>query len=92
MSEAFRRELLTMLLSGNSNFEDFKRLDYELVARSWSGSRVPILEREKNFLVSILPIFNSIEFLEHRYYVEKQIEEKVRYIEYEKKRDFLESR
>lgn len=92
MSEAFRRELLTVLLSGNSNFEDFKRLDYELVARSWSGSRVPILEREKNFLVSILPIFNSIEFLEHRYYVEKQIEEKVRYIEYEKKRDFLESR
>jgi len=92
MSEDFRRELLHLFLQHNKNFGDFKTLDYELMTRCWSGSRVPILEREKNFLVSILPLLNSIELLEHRVYVEKQIEHKVKSIEYEKKQDFMESR
>jgi hypothetical protein len=50
------------------------------------------LERERNFLESLLPLFNSIQFLEHKLYVEKQIEDKLKSIEYEKKRDYLESR
>jgi hypothetical protein len=56
------------------------------------GSRVPILEREKNFLENLLPLFNSIKFLEHKSYVEKQIEDKLISIEHEKKRDYLQSR
>lgn len=92
LSEEFRRELLGLFLSENDKFEDFQTLDYELTTRSWSGSRVPILEREKNFLESLLPLFNSIQFLEHKSYVEKQIEDKLKSIEYEKKRDYLESR
>lgn len=92
LDEEFRRELLGLFIRWNNNFKDFETLDYELATRSWTGSRVPILEREKNFLVSLLPIFNSIELLEHKAYVEKQIENKVKYIEREKKRDFLESR
>jgi ABC-type cobalamin/Fe3+-siderophores transport system ATPase subunit len=92
MSEDFRRELLSLFLQGNNNYNDFQTLDYEFTTRSWSGSRVPILEREKNYLISILPLFNSVELLEHRAYVEEQIEHKIKSIEYEKKRDFLESR
>lgn len=92
MSEDFRRELLTLFITFNTNINDFQTLDYELTTRSSSGSHVPILEREKNFLASLLPIFNTIEFLEYKAYVEGQIEDKVRYIEHEKKRDFLESR
>ncbi|WP_028865613.1 DNA replication protein [Psychromonas aquimarina] len=92
MSEDFRRELLSLFLQNNMSFDDFQVLDYELTTRSWSGSRVPILEKEKNYLVSILPLLNRIELLEHRGYVEKQIEYKIKSIECEKKRDFLESR
>ena len=92
MNEDFRRELLALFIAYNTNFNDFQTLDYELTTNSWSGSRVPILEREKNFLASLLPIFNSIEFLEHKAYVEKTIEGRIKSIEYEKKRDFLESR
>ena len=92
MSEHFRRELLGLFLLQNTSFDDFQVLDYELTTRSWSGSRVPILEKEKNYLVSMLPMLNRIELLEHRAYVEKQIEYKVKSIEEEKKRDFLESR
>lgn len=88
----FRRELIAIFLHENNSFEDFQTLDYELTTRSWSGSRVPILDREKNFLESLLPLFNSIKFLKHKSYVEKQIENKEKSIEYEKKRDYLESR
>jgi len=91
-SEEYRRELLGLFIDANTKFEDFQTLDYELTTRSWSGSRVPILEREKNFLESLLPLFNSTKFLEHKSYVEKQIEDKSKSIEYEKKRDYLESR
>ncbi|OEC82459.1 DNA replication protein [Photobacterium damselae subsp. damselae] len=92
LSEKFRRELLGLFLSENDKFKDFQMLDYELTTRVWSGSRVPILEREKNFLESLLPLFNSIQFLEHKFYVEGQIEDKLKSIEYEKKRDYLEGR
>lgn len=88
----FRRELIAIFLNENNSFEDFQTLDYELTTRSWSGSRVPILDREKNFLESLLPLFNSIKFLKHKSYVEKQMENKIKSIEYEKKRDYLESR
>ncbi|MGC6483773.1 MAG: hypothetical protein ACON4T_09475 [Synechococcus sp.] len=92
LSEEFRRELLGQFLSENDKFEDFQTLDYEPTTRSWSGSRVPILERERSFLKSLLPLFNSTSFLEHQLYVETQIEDKLKSIEYEKKRDYLESR
>jgi hypothetical protein len=91
LGEDFTRDLLALFVRNNNNFEHFRRLDYVLTTTCWSGSRVPILEREKNFLISLLPLFNSIELLEHRAYVEKQVEEKVRAIEHEKKRDYLES-
>lgn len=86
------KELLGVFIRFNSNFEDFQALNYEITTRIWSGSRVPILEREMSFLLSLLPLFNSIDFLKHKAYIESQIEDKLASIEYEKKRDYLESR
>jgi hypothetical protein len=92
MSEDFRLEILNLFIHENGNFEDFKSVEYELTTTGWTGSRVPILEREKNYLIKVLPMLNYIEFLEHKDHVEKQIEYKIEAIEFEKKRDFLESR
>ena len=47
------------------------------------------IEKEKNFLMKILPHLNSIDLLDHKSYVVEQIEGKDSAIEYEKKRDFL---
>ena len=91
LGEDSRRELLRLFIGANTKFADFQALHYELTTQSWSGSYVPILEREKNFLESLLPLFNSIKFLAHKSYVEKQIEDKFKSIECEKKRDYLES-
>jgi len=89
MSENFRVVLITHFLSLNQNIEDFKRINYEFTASSWSGSKVPYIEKEKNFLMKILPHLNSIDLLDHKSYVVEQIEGKDSAIEYEKKRDFL---
>jgi hypothetical protein len=86
------RELIELFLDANKVFDDFKKIEYEQRTSSWSGSRVPILEREKTHLIDILPLLNSVDFLEHRAYVELQIENKIKHIESEKKRDYLESR
>ncbi|MEI6896574.1 MAG: DNA replication protein [Psychromonas sp.] len=92
LGESFRRELLGLFLHENKNIDDFKLLETESNSRSWSGSLVPILEKEKNNLILLLPLLNSVELLEHRLYIEKRIEYKERYIKSEKKSDFLESR
>ena len=92
MGEDFILELIELFLEKNKSFEDFQKLEYERRTTSLSGSRVPILEREKTHLISILPLLNSVDLLEHRAYVEMQIEAKIKHIEHEKKRDYLESR
>ena len=91
MREEFKLELLDIFLKKNNSFEDFKTLEcgYGLWIRGWSGSKVPILEREKNYLDKILPLLSTAELLEHKAYIEKQIEFKKNEIEIEKKRDFL---
>ena len=56
MNYDFRRELLNIFIQENTNLEDFKTLEFVLISHShtWTGSRVPILEKEKNYLNSIL--------------------------------------
>ncbi|MDI1352674.1 MAG: DNA replication protein, partial [bacterium] len=91
MREKFKIELLDIFLKKNNNFEDFKTLEcgYGLWVRGWEGSKVPILEREKNYIEKIIPLLSTVELLEHKAYIEKQIEFKINEIEIEKKRDFL---
>ncbi|HEM0302557.1 TPA: hypothetical protein U0T42_002668, partial [Legionella pneumophila] len=89
--EKLKIELLDIFLKNNNNFEDFKTLEcgYGLWVRGWSGSKVPILEREKNYLEKILPLLSTADLLEHKAYIEKRIEFKINEIEIEKKKDFL---
>jgi len=92
MREDFRIDMIREFIELDDDLEHFIKLDYELTTRSWSGSRVPILEKEKEFLIKLASIFTSIKFISHKAYVEKQIDYKTVHIESEKKRDFLESR
>ncbi|KKL68689.1 hypothetical protein LCGC14_2122450, partial [marine sediment metagenome] len=89
MSADFRIELITLFLSLNKSIDHFQRIDYELTTSSWSGSRVPYIEKEISFLSKIIPHLNSIDLLDHKEYVEQQIQQKKNAIEFEKKRDFL---
>ncbi|AOE49260.1 nSTAND3 domain-containing NTPase [Kangiella sediminilitoris] len=89
LGEKFWRELLEIFLCRNTNIDDFKTLNYELTNMSWSSSRVPILERQLKFLESLLPLFGSVELLEHRTFVRSEIEFIAQEIKAEKRRDYI---
>jgi hypothetical protein len=66
-------KLLSSFLDCNKKFDDFKNLQIEPKAKSWSGSQVPVLQEEIDFYDSILLLLNTIELLPHRNYIEQRI-------------------
>lgn len=92
MREDFRIDMVREFIALDDDLDHFIKLDYEFTTRAWSGSRVPILEKEKEFLIKLASIFTSVKLINHKANVEKQIDYKIGLIESEKKRDFLESR
>jgi hypothetical protein len=84
-----KKELILYFLQKNGSFELFDKLCLEPSSFSWSGSRVPYLQKDKDFFVSLLSEIKGTQFLKHR----QKIEEKISYIEEDiqryKKRDFM---
>lgn len=78
-----------VLLEYNQNIKLFKKIRFSRLPQSWSGSLVPHLEKEKQFLLKILPYLNKITLLNHKAYIEELISHKEQEIEREKKRDFV---
>ena len=55
----------------------------------WEGSKVPLLQRRTEFSESLLPLLDTVQFLEHRQYVEHKIQSLRGQIELEKKKNFM---
>ncbi|WP_167619104.1 ATP-binding protein [Maribellus sediminis] len=94
---SFRSEhskFLRQFLELNSSFELFERLCLIPNHGVYSGSRIPIIENEKKSWKGILDVINGmpnkIDFLEHKEYINRQID----YCDIEKqreiKREFME--
>lgn len=92
IDESSKKNLIELFVKNNTNLHDYKTITNISRSKSWSGSRVPILEQEKKAFEDLLPIFNTIELLEHRSYVESLIEDIKLSIVREKKRDFMDDR
>jgi hypothetical protein len=74
----------------NKSFKDFEKLVLE--PSIWSGtggSWVPELQERKKFWAALLPMMNSIELLQHRQYIERQVNWLRDRIEKEKRADFM---
>lgn len=84
-----RRQFFAEFLKHNSNFEDFERLPLEPSVWSWSGSAVPMLQGRVTFFESLLPMLNTVDLLQHKQKIERQIQDLRAQIEEEKKRDFI---
>lgn len=85
-----RREMfISYFLQKNSSYEIFKTLSLEPSSKGWSGSRVPSLQKEKDFYESLLQYVNGIKFLQHKQLFEKQISCIEEEIKREKKSDFM---
>jgi hypothetical protein len=84
-----RQHLLAIFLSRNKRVEDFKRLSLERRSRVIPGSSVPCDQKRVEFIESLLPLVEGLDFLDHNFHLEKQIEALQHFIEVEKRRDFM---
>ncbi|NEP85543.1 MAG: AAA family ATPase [Okeania sp. SIO2C2] len=96
-----RYQFIDLFCQYNQNFQDFKKLPIEPDVKNYKelSSEDYILSSSKNieathkivkYLKLLLPIFNTIELLEHKQYLEKEIKYFEKWIEDEKKRNFIE--
>jgi hypothetical protein len=68
-----KRELIAAFLQSNQRLEDFQRLGLLPSHHTWMGSAVPMIQREMEFLETLLPLVNTVALLEHRAYLEERI-------------------
>ncbi len=86
-----KKEFLEIFLQENKNLEDFRWLSFDTnhVVMADRGSFVFGYENKVKFYESILPLFNTIDLLEHKLAIEEEIKYCKQSIEREKKRDFI---
>lgn len=77
-------------LGQNKCFEDFEQLRFQPASSSWSGSRVPLLQKDIEFYEQIISLCNSVQFLKHKQLIEQRVKSIRLQIQHEKKRDFTE--
>ncbi|AYQ56996.1 hypothetical protein MS2017_1301 [Bathymodiolus thermophilus thioautotrophic gill symbiont] len=84
-----RKNFIFYFLQENDSYELFKKLSLKPSFSIFSGSRVPSLQKDKDFYKSLLNNLSSIKFLKHNRYLEQKISHIEQQIKFEKKRDFM---
>lgn len=85
----YRVSFISKFLELNRSFEAFANLPLESGGGSWTGSAVPMLQRRIDYYRSIIPLFDTVDFLKHKQHVEQIIKRIRETMEHEKKRDFV---
>ena len=88
-SEERRKPLISLFLARNASFEAFRGLRLEPNHWDWSGSQVSVFQERIDFFESLLPLLNTVQFLEHRQFIEHKIQGLREEIEREKKENFM---
>jgi hypothetical protein len=84
-----RKKFVSIFLSHNQNFSHFENLLLEPDSWGWSGSAVPVISGRIEYWQSLLPLVDSVDLLDHRRLIEERIQGLQRYMESEKKADFI---
>lgn len=86
---AIRIPFISKFRELSKSYEAFAELPLESGMRSWRGSAVPTLQRLVDYYQSLIPLFDTVDFLRHKQHVEQIINRLREEIEREKKRDFV---
>ena len=78
-------------LKYNKNIDDFKELYFFSMESSWSGSQIPLINGEIEFLMKLSNGIKGIEFLEHKVYLATLISNKEKYKDEVELREYLEN-
>ena len=84
-----RLQFVATFLEHNKCFEVFRGLNLEPNSWGWSGSAVPLHQKRLDFFKSLIPKLNTVDFLQHRQYIEDLIQNTRLQIEDENRRDFI---
>jgi hypothetical protein len=84
-----RLQFVAVFLEYNKDFDIFQRLPLEPNHWGWSGSAVPMHQKRMEYLNSLLSLLNTVDFLQHKQYIERLIQGLQVQIEHEKKKDFI---
>jgi hypothetical protein len=85
-----RFRFIALFLKSNNNFEEFEKLPLVPATWSWQGSAVPMYQTCVEYLESLFQLLNTVDFLQHKQYVERQVHWLRERIEQEKKKNFME--
>lgn len=85
-----RFRFIALFLKSNKNFEEFKKLPLEPDTWSWQGSAVSMCQTRVEYFESLFQLLNTVDFLEHKRYVELYVHGLRERIEQEKKKNFME--
>ena len=69
-----KKELLMFFINQNNDFNFFEKIPLFPNGRSWTGSEIPSIDREINFLVSLKNELNGVNFIKHRNYLKEEIQ------------------
>ncbi len=86
-----RLEYVKEFLKKNSNFDMFKKIYLFPSSRSWSGSEVPLIEKDIEFLQKLLDEISGVDYLEHRLYLKEWISEEKQYKQKVLKQEYMEN-
>ncbi|MEG4023917.1 nSTAND3 domain-containing NTPase [Microcoleus sp. S13C4] len=90
-SDERRFRFIALFLKSNNNFEEFEKLPLEPATWSWQGSAVPMYQTRVKYFESLLQLLNTVDFLQHKQYVERYVHGLRERIEQEKKKNFMEN-
>ena len=74
-----RLEYIKEFLGKNSNVDIFKTISLFPSFRSWSGSEVPLIEKDIEFLERLVDEIFGMDYLEHKLYIKELISRHKRY-------------
>lgn len=89
-SDKRRFRFIALFVQRNNNFEEFEKLPLQPATWSWQGSAVPMYQTRVEYLESLFQLLNTVDFLQHKQYVERQVHWLREIIEQEKKKNFME--
>lgn len=86
------REFILYFININKNIKMFKEIGLFPRFKSWSGSEVPIIEKEIIFLNELIDSMRGIHYIEHKAYLKELILNKEKYKQQVLVREYLEDR
>ena len=87
--EVFKQALI-FFCKNNNNFDDFASLPLDATSKSWSGSEIPLINSQLDFLEDLKQELRGIDFIEHRARISAEIQSLRSYKSRTEAEDFIE--